>query len=91
MNLGIFIAGAALTAAAILYFVFLPHIEGPPLDQQRADKREMLVCCEKCSVWQMAEPVASTLNEPDKQDEGTETNWFRCRQCNHRWSEKQLR
>ena len=88
---GLWIAVFALIGAAFLYFVFLPHIEGPSLDEQRADKREMLVCCEKCGVWQMAEPVASTTNEPDKQGESLETNWFRCRQCGHRWSEKQLR
>ena len=89
--IGLWVAGLALTGAAFLYFVILPELEAPSPEEQRADKREMLVCCEKCSIWQMAEPVASTSNEPDKQGESVETNWFRCQHCGQRWTEKQLR
>lgn len=87
MFFGILVAGLALLTAATLYFVFLPHIDGPSLDQQRADRREMLVCCPKCGEWQTAVPVASTANDVDPPAAGHETNWYRCKRCKHRWSE----
>lgn len=88
--MGFLVAGLALTAAAFLYFVVLPHIEGSSLDEQRSDKREVLVCCSKCGIWQSAEPISSALDEADHLGERLETNWFRCRQCNNRWSEKRF-
>ena len=89
MPLGIVVAVLALLTAAVLYFVFLPHIDGPSLDQQRADKREILVCCPNCKKWQVAEPVASTSNDLNQSDKSRETNWYRCQHCDHRWSEDQ--
>lgn len=89
--IGFWIAGIALLLAAVLYFVFLPHIDGPSLEQQRADKREIMVRCPNCQTWQTAEPVSSTAADPDTIHEPTETNWFRCRNCKHRWSEERLR
>ena len=99
MPIGFWIAGFALTGAAMLYFIVLPIVEeneaeageSPAAGEPPVDKREMLVCCDNCRNWQSAEPVASTANEPDKQGERVETNWFHCRHCNHRWSEKRLR
>ncbi|MEM8859383.1 MAG: hypothetical protein AAGD96_13735 [Chloroflexota bacterium] len=89
--IGFWVAGTALILAAILYFVFLPHIEGPSLDEQRADKTQILVCCPKCQKWQVIEPVSSTAADPEKINEPTETNWFRCRSCKHRWAEERVR
>lgn len=86
--IGVWIGCIALALAAIGYFVFLPHIDGPSLDEQRADRRQILVCCPECKKWQAAEPVSSTANDFDKEFDPTETNWFRCRNCNHRWSEE---
>ena len=86
--IGLWIGAIALAVAAVLYFVFLPHIDGPSLDQQKADSRQILVRCPTCGEWQAAEPTSSTADDFDKQAELKETNWFRCRQCNHRWSEE---
>ena len=91
MPFGIIVAALALLTAAVLYFVFLPHIEGPPLDKQRADRREILVRCPNCQTWQAAEPVASTSNDLDQSGSIEETNWYRCQHCDFRWSEKQER
>ena len=58
--IGFWIGAIALVLAAIVYFIFLPHIDGPSLDEQRADRREILVCCPDCQTWQVAEPVSYT-------------------------------
>lgn len=88
MVIGISIAGLALIAAGVLYFVLLPHVEGPSIDKQRADRRQILVCCPDCKTWQTTEPIASTANDLDLKFQNKETNWFRCQQCDHRWSEE---
>ena len=90
-QLPIFIAVAAVFAAAILYFVFLPHVEGPSLDEQKPDRKSWLVRCPNCNRWQTAVPRVSTLppNYPTEAQEETKgvTNRFICAHCKHRWDE----
>ncbi len=85
-----FIAGVVLLAiAVVVYTVFLPHVEGPSLDDQAADHKEWLVCCPECGRWQSITPRASSEEEKRQspQLESTYTNWYTCGRCQHRWHE----
>lgn len=72
--------------AGVLYFVFLPHVEGPPPEAQRADRKEWLVQCPNCSKWQSAVPKVSS--EKDQVEGESVMNRFKCRRCEHRWEEQ---
>lgn len=85
----IFLAIGALLLAAVLYFVFLPHVEGPSLDEQLPNKKEWLVQCPHCGRWQTLEPHASTLNDAHLNEENHYVNRYECRECGERWEEEE--
>lgn len=88
MSLFLFFTGlTAIGLAVVLYFVFLPHVEGPPPEAQRADRKEWLVQCPKCQKWQAVVPKVSTENSIHDNDLEKVTNRFKCRKCGHRWEE----
>lgn len=86
-NVFIWIGIIAVSLAAVVYFVVLPHLEGPSLDEQRPQKRSWLVKCPHCGVWEQHVPLSSSLAEADREDANTYTNWYRCEACQHRWEE----
>lgn len=83
----ILLAVAALVLAAVLYFVFLPHVEGPSLDEQLPNKKEWLVSCPSCGRWQTLEPHASTQKDAELAGERHYVNRYACRHCGERWEE----
>ncbi len=77
----------ALGLAALLYFVVLPHAEGPSLEEQVPDQKAWLVVCPNCGRWQPLVPFSS--EEGDRSRPGPEfTNWYRCPHCRHKWAER---
>ena len=88
LSIPILIAIVAILLAAILYFVFLPHVEGPSLNAQQPDRKSWLVCCPKCGRWQTAVPrISGPPSEDDAPAEAQVKNRFTCVYCNHRWDE----
>lgn len=81
----------ALALAAVLYFVVLPHAEGPSLADQIPDHKAWLVQCPNCQSWQTLEPFSSEEGDLSKQEETEFVNWYRCRKCEHRWEERYRR
>ena len=88
--LWILVVGALLIAAG-LYFVVLPHAEGPSLAEQIPDRKAWLVCCPDCGRWQTLEPFSSDEDDPVKPPEREFANWYRCPHCDHRWEERYRR
>lgn len=73
----------ALLLAAVLYFIFLPHIDGPSLADQQADATTWLVECPHCHHWKPRTPTTTAENDQPHQ----RTNWYHCHECGHRWHE----
>ncbi|MDJ0756646.1 MAG: hypothetical protein QNJ45_24135 [Ardenticatenaceae bacterium] len=88
MELPLIIAGVALALAAVLYFVFLPHVEGPSLDEQEPDHKEWLVQCPRCGRWQTLKPHASTEKDARLNDLDHFVNRYECQHCGERWEEE---
>lgn len=79
-----------LIVGGVLYFIFLPHIEGPNLREQEADQREWLVQCPNCARWRVRQPVSTNLEEQKNNSTSAPsyTNWYHCFECEHRWHEE---
>lgn len=77
----------ALGLAAVVYFVFLPHLEGSSLDEQQPHYRSWLVKCPLCDHWAEYTPVSTDMTEMEQTGASNFTNWYRCEACAHRWQE----
>ena len=86
-NVFIWIGIVALSLAAVVYFVVLPHLEGPSLDEQQPHRKSWLIRGPQCGEWAQHTPVSSTFNETIQTGENSYTNWYRCEDCQHRWQE----
>lgn len=78
-----------LVIGVALYFIFLPHLEGPNLNEQQADQREWLVQCPNCQRWRLRQAVTSNLQERQVNGRASNyINWYHCFECDHRWHEE---
>ncbi|MCA9979368.1 MAG: hypothetical protein KDD89_00985 [Anaerolineales bacterium] len=86
-NVALWIGIVAAGLAAVVYYVVLPHLEGPSLDEQQPHRKSWLVKCPQCGLWAEHTPVSSTFNEAVQGGEASYTNWYRCEACQQRWQE----
>lgn len=68
---------ATLAVALVLYFVFLPHWEGPNTADQLPNTQQWLVQCPHCGRWQRLTPFSR---------EGRR-HWYKCGACQRKWEE----